>query len=782
MINSDLLEKLEFNKVIKFISSYAVTESGKAAIESLKPTNNLEKIILDCKRVEEAKDYIIKKGIAPLDFIPDMKDDLFKSRIEGSILITKKILDIKKLAVLSRTLKNIFYKEENYPLLKEIVKDLFSDRNFENQIEKILTPEGEIKDNASSELLKIRKEIIEKKSELTKSISKIIKRLKDDDFVREDYLTLRDGRMVIPVKAEHKRHIRGFIHSESSTGQTVYIEPEETLELNNEIVSLSFAEQREIERILRELTKIIGNKSNELLYSLEIITLIDSIFARAHYSIEIMGCIPNIDQTKSLSIIDGRHPLLIKKLGRNNTIPLNFKLENEKVIIITGPNAGGKTVVLKTIGLFSLMLQSGIHIAVHPDSNFLLFDKILLDIGDQQSIEDDLSTFSSHLKNLKLISEQADSNSLVLLDEIGTGTDPTEGSALAAAILKNMLEKNALTFATTHHGNLKVFAFEVDGINNASMQFDHNTLSPTYKFKLGVPGSSYAFEIAKKSGLSNDIIEDARSLIDTEKHNLEKFISDVEAKSYDLEKKLNEVEIENLRLKSLSELYKNSYEKLEKDKKEIIRKTKEKAEKFLVDLNKKFENTIKQIKETNAEKSVIKEGRKIIDEIHSEVKNLINNENDNAEIDDEDFNIGDFVSIINSNSVGKIIDINKEKKKATVLIGSIKVLSKLSDLKHSKQTKEEVDKDYPHYIKSVNPNYRLDIRGKRVNDAEFEIIKFIDDAYQQGYERVEILHGKGTGALKKLVNDILSSHIGIKQFYYAPIDFGGDGITIVEFK
>jgi DNA mismatch repair protein MutS2 len=622
MISDDSLEKLEFAKVIKFISNYTVTEGGKNEIESLKPSSIIDEILFNCNLINEAKEFIIKKDNLPLEFIPDIKDDLFKSRIENSVLSTKKILEIKRLAITSRIIKFLILKEENYQLLKDIVKDLMSDKNLENNIDKILTDQGEVKDNASQELIRIRKEIISKKDELNKLISKIIKRLKDEDIVREEYLTLRDGRMVIPVKAEHKRHIRGFIHSESSTGQTVYVEPEETLELNNEIVSLYFAELREVERILKELTKIIGDKSNDLIQSLNLISQLDSIFARAQYSIEIVGCCPNIDNSNSLQIIEGRHPLLLKKLGRNNTVPLTFKLENEKVVIITGPNAGGKTVVLKTIGLLALMLQSGIHIPVHPDSNFLIFDKILLDIGDQQSIEDDLSTFSSHLKNLKIIFEEADSKSLVLLDEIGTGTDPTEGSALGAALLLRLLEKSALTFATTHHGNLKIFAFEVDGINNASMQFDHNTLSPTYKFRLGVPGSSYAFEIAEKSGLPKNILDLARSYIDENNHNLEKFISDVEAKSFDLEKKMNQVELENLRLKSLSDLYKNSYENLEKEKKEIIRKTKVDAEKFLKELNKKFENTIKQIKESNADKSAVKESRNVISEIQSSVKNL----------------------------------------------------------------------------------------------------------------------------------------------------------------
>jgi len=781
MISSEVFEKLEFGKVLKYISNYAVTEKGKIKVEQIQPSFDKSQIIYECNIVSEAKDFIIKKGNLPLEFITDLTEELFNSRIEGAILAPKKILEIKKIATISRTVRSLIIKAEDYPLLKELVKSLISDKNFENQIDQVLTSDGEVKGNASVDLQKIRKEIIEKRDELTKSINKIIKKLKEDDFVREEYLTLRDGRMVIPVKAEHKRHIKGFIHSESSTGQTVYIEPEETLELNNEIVSLTFAEQREIERILRELTKIIGEKSGELLNSFEIISTLDLIFAKANYSIEVMGSVPILDETKNLHIIEGRHPLLIKKIGRNNTVPLTFKLDKEKIIVITGPNAGGKTVVLKTIGLLTLMLQSGIHIPVNSDSNFLIFNKILLDIGDQQSIEDDLSTFSSHLKNIKTIIEEADENSLVLLDEIGTGTDPTEGSALAKAILIKLLEKSALTFVTTHQGTLKVFAFETEGINNASMQFDHKTLSPTYKFKLGIPGSSYAFEIANKSGLQNELIQNARKLLDADQHKLEKFIADVEAKSYALEKKLNELELENLRLKSLSNLYKSSYEKLEKDKKEIIRKTKEDAEKFVCDLNKKFENTIKKIKESKADKEVIKEGRNVINEIKTDLKKLVLDNDVNFD-EVTTLKVGDYVLINNSKSSGQILEIYKEKNKAIVLIGNIKVIVNLNELKLSKKSDEKVDNEIYNYIKTTSSNYRLDIRGKRVNEAEFEIIKFVDDAFQSGFDKVEILHGKGTGALKKLVNEILAAHSGVKQFYYAPIEQGGDGITIVEFK
>lgn len=782
MIDKSVFEKLEFDKLLKHISGYCTTEKAKQNILTFIPTNNLNEINFHGNIVEEAKNYLIKLGNLQIDFSSDLSESLFQSRIEGAILPTKKILEIRNLARTSRLLHNQFSKEkENFPLLSEYCQQLFSDRLFEHQIEKIISDDGEIKENASKTLSDIRREIREKKDELVKSINKIIKSLKEDDIVREDYLTLRDGRMVIPVKAEHKRHIRGFIHSESSTGQTVYIEPEETLELNNDIVSLSFSERREIERLLKELTKLVGQNSDNLISSFERITFIDTVFARANYSLELVGSFPNIDNSKPLNIIEARHPLLIKKLGRNKTVPLNLKLENDRVVIITGPNAGGKTVVLKTIGILTLMLQSGIHIPVHPDSNFQVFSKVLIDIGDQQSIEDDLSTFSSHLKNLNHILTEADNSSLILLDEIGTGTDPTEGASLAAAILKKLLEKGALVFASTHHGSLKLFAYNVAGMVNAAMQFDHKTLSPTYVFKLGVPGSSYAFQIAERIGIQQDVITQAEKLMDSEKHTLEKFISEVEAKSNELEKKLIELEKENIRLKGLSNLYKQSYEKLEKEKKNIIRKAKSEADKYLEDVNRKVEKVIKEIKESSAEKSVIKEAKKTITELKTETKNELT-EIQAETISSDEVKEGDFVKIKNSNATGKILEIDNDKKRATVLSGSIKMLVKINDLIPVKEVKEKDSRQVHDFIKTPQINYRLDIRGKRADEAEYEIIKFVDDAYQAGLDRAEILHGKGTGALKKLVKDILSSHSGVKNFYYAPIEQGGDGITIIEFK
>ena len=781
MIDEIVLEKLEFEKILSQVSKYSSTESGKNLILNLYPSSDISFITTEGILIEEAKEILNKAGHPPIDFLSDLKNSLSESRIEGSILSSNKVLEILKLAKTSRLLIQFLKSElKEESKLREKLNFLFSDKLFEHHIDKVINEQGEVKENASNELSRIRKDINSRRNELVKSINRIIKTLKEDDIVREDYLTLRDGRMVIPIKAEHKRHIRGFIHSESSTGQTVYIEPEETLDLNNDIISLSFAERREIERILKELTKMIGQSSEQLKTSLETIAYIDSVFARAQYSIEIIGSFPQVDNSKPIFISEARHPILLKKLSRQKTVPLSFELNNDRVVIITGPNAGGKTVVLKTIGILSLMLQAGIHVPANSNSNFHIFQNILIDIGDQQSIEDDLSTFSSHLKNLKSIIDSAGEDSLILLDEIGTGTDPAEGSALAAAILSTLLEKGSTVFASTHHGSLKVFAYNIDGMQNAAMEFDHTNLSPTYKFNLGVPGSSYAFEIAKRTGLDDDVLDKAKQNIDSDKHNLEKFLSELEEKSNKLNKKLNELEIENSRLEGLSALYKKSYEKIEKEKKEILKKVKYDGELYLENVNKKIEKVIKDLRESNASKDVIKESKKIIQEIKSDNKEVFTEKVEKIS-DKNDFEVGDFVGINNSSTTGKIIEMNKNKGKATIISGSIKMQVNLSDLFETKEKKTIVDNNFSSF-KISDANFRLDIRGEKPEAAEFQIIKFLDDAYQGSLERVEILHGKGTGVLKKTVWDILKHHEKVKNYYFAAIEFGGEGITIAELK
>ncbi|NWG27729.1 MAG: endonuclease MutS2 [Ignavibacteriaceae bacterium] len=782
MIDNSVLEKLEFQKVLTNVANYTLTENGKKYILGLLPSSDLNKIIFEGESVSEAKEILIRNIPPQIDYIPDLFETIAQSKIEGVVLSSKKIIEILKLAKVSRGLFQFIKNNSGIaPKLSRLQDSLVIDKVFEHHIEKVIDETGEIKEKASQKLFDIRKQIREKQSSLIKSINSIMKSLDADGLVREDYLTLRDGRMVIPVKAEHKRHLRGFIHSESATGQTVYIEPEQTLELNNEIVTLGFAEKREIERLLKDLTTLIGKESEKLKEALRTIAYIDSLFARAKYSIEIMGSFPSIDDSKSFYLSDARHPVLLKKLGRDSTVPLSFKLDKQRIVIITGPNAGGKTVVLKTLGLLSLLLQSGIHIPVNPDSNFHLFSNILIDIGDEQSIEDDLSTFSSHLNNLKNILIKADENSLVLLDEIGTGTDPTEGSALAAAILLKLRDIGSLVLASTHHGSLKVIANNESGFINAAMEFDHEKLKPTYKFKLGVPGSSYAFEIARRSGIDENIILSASEFMDSDKYKIETFLSELEAKSGKLEEKLNQLEIENSRLSGLSVLYRNNIDRLEKEKKEILKKAKTDAEDFLNGVNKKVENVIKQIRESGAKREVIRESKKIISDLKEETKKIYQPEVA-LKTEISDFSVGSFVLIKNTSTSGRIILIDKERNKAMIESGSIKMQVDLNDLVIDTSIKTEQPVTHYHNFNQPVTQYRLDIRGKKPEEADFEIIKFLDNSYMTGQDRIEILHGKGTGALKRTVKDILDKHEKVKNYYFAPIEFGGEGITIVELK
>ncbi|MFC2119616.1 endonuclease MutS2 [Bacteroidota bacterium] len=782
MIDNSTLEKLEFSKILTYISQYVVTESGKSKILSLQPSNDINTVLQNGNIINEAKKILIENTAPPLEYISNLSEELAKSKIEGTVLRSNKILEILKLVTCSRFLFN-FFKEnsEIAPSLKQLSNTLFVDKLFEHHIQKVIDENGEVKENASKNLKELRKSLREKKSDLVRSINNIMKDLNEQKMVMDDYLTLRDGRMVIPIKAEHKRHLKGFIHSESATGQTVYIEPEQTLELNNDIISLTFAERREIERLLKELTKMIGKTADELISSLDKIAEIDSIFARAHYSVEVMGSFPELNQRKHLEIRDGRHPVLLKKLGRKETVPLDLKLEDENIVVITGPNAGGKTVVLKTIGLLSAIVQSGIHIPVNPDSNFPLCENILIDIGDEQSIEDDLSTFSSHLKNIKHILEEANENSLILLDEIGTGTDPSEGASLASAVLMNLRDRGATVFASTHHGSLKIIAHDEKMFVNAAMEFDNEKLTPTYKFKLGIPGSSYAFDVAKRIGIDDKILKEAAQNIDSDKHKIEEFLVEIESKSNALEKKLKESELENIRLTGLSNLYKKNLEKLENEKKEILRKVKIDGEKYLEDVNRKIEQVIKELRETQASKEVIKSSKELISEIKAENENLFVPD---IELEQEitDFKPGDFVRLRDSSTIGKIFSLDTNKNRAVVQVGLMKMKVNIDELLHEKEKSLKEQRSSYNSYKIQTREYRLDIRGEKPEETEFRVIKFLDDSYVSGQTRIEILHGKGTGALKKTVNTILKKHDKVKDFYFAPIEAGGEGITIVELK
>ena len=782
MITQDVLNKLEYEKVIKQVEKYCVTESGKTSVASLFPLAEGKLIRKIGLQVNEAKEILIRNDIPPLEYLPELGQTLSLSKIEGTILPARQILDVLKLAEISRKLYQFIKpKDGETSNLREYGEDLLVDKVFEHQISRVFLENGEIRDDASSTLREIRILIREREETLRKQVQKLLKQLSDSYLVQEEYITQRDGRIVLPVKAEHKRHVRGFVHSESSTGQTVYIEPEETLELNNEILSLGFAEKREIEKILKALTARIGNANNELKKSLHAVSEIDSIFARARYSIEIIGAHPSFENDKPFIILNGRHPLLIKRIGHQLTIPMDLKMDDGNIVLITGPNAGGKSVTLKTTGLLVCLALAGIPVPVHPDSNFHIFNKVLVDIGDSQSIEDDLSTFSSHLKNIKFIIDEAGVDTLVLLDEVGTGTDPAEGAAIASGMLITLRDKGASVLATTHHGSLKIIADQLEKFQNASMEFDTEQLKPTYRFQQGMPGSSYAFEVANRIGFDDGFIALAKEYLDTDKTKIEDFLVSLEKKSRDLREQLNTLERENIRLKGLANLYQDKIGKLEEQKRIILAQTKEKAENYLSEVNKKVETAIKNIRESQAKKEVIRDEKKKIEEIKKESIIVFKKEKE-QKIENVELNAGDFASIKGTVSVGRILELDIPKDKAVLNIGTLKIKTKYSDLIPARKSEEQKSVNKVYKIEQESAHYRLDIRGKRADEAELEILKFLDGAYVTGTDQVEILHGKGTGALKQLVKGILRTHHSVKDYHFADIEFGGDGITIVEFK
>lgn len=780
MISNLVFERLEFHRVLEFISKFIYTDYGKEKILNLKPLDNVEDIVSEGEFVSQAKRILLEIGNPPLENLADLRDSLNLSGIEGAILKPQTILEILRLLFMSRMLESFFRtNREIAPMLYERCSNLFVDKVLEHHIEKVIDVTGEIKDGASKLLYEIRSDLKRKNEELQKVIRRLMKDFLSDDLLQEDFVTIRDGRAVVPVKSEYKRQIRGFIHSESATGLTVYIEPEATLELNNDIVSLQFAEKREIEKILRELTQRIGYSKDSLLNSLEVTAFIDSVFARAHYSIKCNGNFPTVNNHFPFYINTGRHPLLINKLGYDKTVPLSFSLEGKNIIVITGPNAGGKTVVLKTVGILTLLVMSGIHVPIDADSNFHLFDNILIDIGDYQSIEEDLSTFTAHLSNIKRIIDFATENSLVLIDEIGTGTEPSAGAAFAAATLLTLAERGTIVFTSTHHSELKSIAATHPKFENASMQFDKVNLQPTYVFQQKIPGSSYALEIAKRIGFDDKLISLAEKHRDKASSKSDELLIQLEEKMVELKNRLAKLEINESRVKALESLYSQKKNEIEKNKKEILRAYKATFESLISSINKKIDAAIIEIKKSSASKESIKSINEIRKEIQTSVSELIDEEE--VEIIDKKIAVGDYVMIKESTTAGVVLTINETKKEAEVDVDGIKIKAKLKDLNavSKKEIKEKIKSTSTTNFDTYT-NYRIDIRGKRPHEIENELLKFLDSAVVSGLDRIEILHGKGTGALKATVKEILKSHPHIKNFYFAHVEQGGEGITIAE--
>ena len=776
------IEKLEFDKVRQRVQRYATSDPGRTLLQSLAPSTSFTDIQHELTRVSELK-RLLEEDEFPLTGVFAVETAVNKSGVEGTVLQPMELLHICSTLKAARILKTFVSKRaERLPRIFEITDNLFVDKVIEFNIDQAIDETGAVRASASKELQSIRRAISERYEQLRKRLESILKGVSDLGLSQEEIITTREGRMVIPVKAEHKNRVPGFIQSASASGATVFIEPTETLELNNDIRSLQFQEQREIERILRELTMQVGAIRPVLLTNVSVLARLDALQAKAKYSVETLGEAPVLVQKGPIKLLKARHPILMMKHGYEETIPLDLELGEEfDTLIISGPNAGGKSVALKCVGLLVLMVQAGLHIPASDHSIVRIFQRIFVDIGDEQSIENDLSTFSSHLANLKEIDKHADALSLVLIDEIGSGTDPGEGGAIAASLLESLTKRKSLTIATTHHGALKVFAHNTDRVENGAMEFDQETLTPTYRFRSGIPGSSYALEMAARLGISQPLLNSARERLGQQQTKLDSLITELEASMQKQRAELESLLEERARLSTLVQEYETKLSAQAKELQQLKRDAVNEARRIVERANSLIEQSIKEIRENSADAHVIKGVRSEIAGMKQEILQQQEALQELASVVENQIEVGDFVTVADGSEVGEVESISSDRRTGTVVFGNLKMKVSLSDLRTSRQRKS----NQRHVHAAVDVGSRdllkgIDLRGMTGDEALPLIDKFIDDAVLAGVHRIDIIHGKGTGALRKKVTDFLANHSRVKSYRLGEWNEGGTGATVVE--
>jgi len=771
--------KLELGKVKQHILGYTLSDLGREHVEKLAPSSDLLEIQSNLRAVSEMKRILESDDYPPLEHISDIRTSLRRASIEDYILPSQELHKIALLLSTAEKVRSYFSRRQAlYPTLWGIVIPVQINKLLEYNIRKAIDDEGNVRDNASKALSIVRKQILEQKEALKRSLESILKSVAGKDWIQEEIITTRDGRMVIPVKVEHKNRVPGFIHSASSSGATVFVEPTVTLELNNDIRSLEFEERREIDRILKELTEQVRESREVLEQTTQGLGMLDFIHAKAKYSIEVMGVEPGIGEDLRLS--EAYHPVLLLRHKREEVVPLTLELGRDaSTLIITGPNSGGKTVALKTIGLLNLLLQSGCHIPAGPETQMKLFADVFVEIGDQQSIEDDLSSFGSHLASLREILKQAGPSSLVLIDEICSNTDPSEGASLAAAVIEELTRRGCLSVITTHHGSLKAIAAENGRIENGAMEFDQKSLRPNYRFVPGIPGSSYAIEMAERMDLGSDIIERSKQLKGNEANRLEQLITSLESKAQDLKANLDSAQTEKGRLEGMITQYDKKMRALDSDLKGIKARAVEEAGKLIEKSGSTIERLVREIRERAAEPVVIAAAKKEIQSLRDELAK-ITKEVENEQPITYDFKKGATVRLKDSDTVGEIAS-GGEHGTYVVLVGGIKVRVPKEGLEPAAPRGDRGSVSH-ELVNSIQVKNEIDLRGMYGDEAVEAVERFISDAVVSGLHRVEIIHGKGTGALRKRITAYLKGNPAIKSFRLGEWNEGGSGVTVVELE
>lgn len=781
-----VLKVLEFNKVKEQLLTHVSSSLGKELVEKLIPLTDFDEVVRKQEETDEAAQVLRLKGNIPLGGIFDIRPQIKRSAI-GGMLSPQELMQVSSTIHASRMMRKFIEdtgeEEISIPILMNFAERIIVLAELEEAIRMAIDDNGAVLDSASDTLRFLRNQLRTKEARVRERLESMIRSSSAQKMLSDAIITIRNDRFVIPVKQEYRGHYGGIIHDQSASGQTLFIEPQAIVQLNNELQDIRVKEQQEIERILIELSGRVGENTDELETIVEVLGDLDFIFAKARYGKRIKASKPKMNHEGRIKLLKARHPLI----PINEVVPNDITLGGEySTIVITGPNTGGKTVTLKTVGLCTLMAQAGLQIPAMDGSEMAVFSSVFADIGDEQSIEQNLSTFSSHMVNIVDILDHVDFQSLVLFDELGAGTDPGEGAALAISILDEVYNRGAQVIATTHYPELKAYGYNREGVINASVEFDIETLSPTYKLLIGVPGRSNAFEISKRLGLKENVINTARSHLSSDTNQVESMIGA-------LEKSKKQADIE---LEEAHELLRQA-EKLHKDlqkqvmeyyerKDELIEKAKEKAAQIVNKAKYESEEIISSLRKLQFEKNVevkeheLIESKRRLEEAAPklEQKKKVRNEKNAKHV----YKAGDEVKVLSFDQKGQLIEKVSEHE-WQVQIGILKMKVHEKDLEFMKSEKKVETRPIATVKgKDFHVNLELDLRGERYEDALMKVEKYIDDALLAGYPRVSIIHGKGTGALRQGVQEYLRNNRSVKRIRFGDAGEGGTGVTIVEFK
>lgn len=794
------LRVLEYNKILDKLADMTTSVLSRDRVLRLTPSKDIQEIKCLQQETSEAVSMIIRKGSAPIGGLKDIRNALKRAEI-GAVLSPKELLEIATILKISRHMKNYAGedrkpladgKEEQYPLLDPLIEQLQILKKLEENITSCIISEEEISDQASSELANIRRQMRNINNKVKDILNGITHSSKYQKYLQEGIVTMRGDRYVVPVKSEYKSHVPGIVHDSSASGATLFIEPMAVVEANNQLRELTIKEKKEIERILAELTGMVCEHLESIKTNAEIIVELDFIFAKAKLSLEWNAVEPAVNEQGYLNIKKARHPLLDPKTVVATDIYLGKDFDT---LVITGPNTGGKTVTLKTIGLFTLLAQSGLHVPANDGTEIAVFSKIFADIGDEQSIEQSLSTFSSHMTNIVRILGQVDEHSLVLFDELGAGTDPVEGAALAMSILEYLHQVGARTAATTHYSELKLFALSTPGIKNAACEFDVETLRPTYKLLIGIPGKSNAFAISQRLNLDSHIIERAKEFISQEDVKFEDIISNLEKNRQIAEQEKEKAIRYKQEAQQLKDELEAQREKLRSQREKLLEEARREARIIIHQAKEEAEQVIKELRRLQEEREQA-EQNKAIEEARLKLKKRADKIDESLAKSTmprkryakppKNLKPGDPVEITTLGQKGNVISTPDSNGEVQVQVGIMKINVHISNLKLVQENTNDIIKSTGvgkiGMSKSSHLSTELDIRGQVIDDAVLNADKFLDDATLAGMKQVTIIHGKGTGALRSGIHNMLKRHRHVKSFRLGKYGEGESGVTLVELK